>query len=386
MSDRCVVFLALITWRSLYQRPQQKVAHWPDDCPRVYVEPLVFQPGNAWLPERTEYGWRLSIPLLPHAAKSPLVKRLTGFIGDVPALRWLANGFARLWLATAWRIGGLPQAEAVVIESPQYRPLLANFPQARTLLDYMDDILEFEGIPGYFREELARLAAEVDQVVATSLPLAEKLQALADVEAEVIGNGVDLTHFRRTGGESPLPELQGRKIVYAGTVGYWIDLPLLEAVADACPEDTLCIFGPVYREVDEAFARLAARPNVYAPGTLPYAELPRHLEHCDVAVIPFLDTELTRAVNPNKAYEYAAMGLPFVARYLPPLEDFREAAPLVHDHKAFLASLRELLAEAAPQRNARLEALAAIAQANSWQSKVAAVAALLQDGKKWNHR
>lgn len=380
MTQPAVVVFALIPWRHLFQRPQQMVAHWPSDQPIIYVEPLTLQAGNALWPERTDYGWRLSLPLLPHGAKNERVRRVSGWIGSVPLLRRLLEGMVRLWLAVLWRLAGLPPVGGIVIESPQYAPFLQSFPGSRVLFDYMDDLLEFAGIPPYFRDFLAEVQRNADVVVATSQPLAKKLRAFHDRPVEVIGNGVDVGHFRPGQGRAwARPEAwKGRVLVYAGTLGYWIDFDWLEALAEACPDDTIALFGPVYGQVQERFDALQRRRNVWYGGTVPYPELPSRLAHTDVGLIPFLENELTLAVNPNKAYEYAAMGIPFVSRWLPPLEEFEGLVPLVRSQEAFVSGARELLdALGTDAHEERLQGLAAIARRNSWQEKMATLAARL---------
>ncbi len=49
----------------------------------------------------------------------------------------------------------------------------------------------------------------------------------------------------------------------------------------------------------------------------------------DVALIPFLENELTRATNPVKLYEYLAAGKPVVSTYLPELETVAAGLTLV---------------------------------------------------------
>jgi glycosyltransferase involved in cell wall biosynthesis len=362
---------SLIAWRSLFQRPQQIATHWPEPGQVVFLEPLVLRPGNAWWAVREPYGWRLSVPLLPHSARNWLVRAVVRAVGAVVPLRWLWERLAALWLALAWRWSGLPSVDRLLVQSPQYLPLLRCFPGARLVFDYMDDLFEFTGTPGYFRDYLRELLERCHAVAATSEPLAEKLRALGQDRVEVVGNGVDAGHFYRRGPEEVPGELRalpGRKLVYAGSLAYWVDFGLLEEVARVFPEDTLVLAGPVYPEVRAAFERLCARPNVHYPGVLPYEELPRWLSGCAVGLIPFLYNELTVAVNPNKAYEYAAVGLPFVARDLPPLEPFRGLVPLTRTNEAFLDGVRQCL-----ERGSDSAGLRALAGKHAWAAKAKAL-------------
>jgi hypothetical protein len=67
----------------------------------------------------------------------------------------------------------------------------------------------------------------------------------------------------------------------------------------------------------------------------------------DVCIVPFLDSALTRCVDPVKVYEYLAAGKPVVATVLPELE--RLEPGLVHIRRAgsaFLGGLRLAMGEA----------------------------------------
>ena len=56
----------------------------------------------------------------------------------------------------------------------------------------------------------------------------------------------------------------------------------------------------------------------------------------DAALIPFVENELTRHINPTKILEYAAAGLPVLARALPDVERYyAEGAYLYHTAEEF---------------------------------------------------
>ena len=53
-------------------------------------------------------------------------------------------------------------------------------------------------------------------------------------------------------------------------------------------------------------------PNVHFLGRRAPEETPPYLLHCDVGIIPHTDEPFTRSMEPHKAYNYAAAGLPTV--------------------------------------------------------------------------
>jgi len=105
--------------------------------------------------------------------------------------------------------------------------------------------------------------------------------------------------------------------------------------------------------------------NVHLLGSRPYAELPGYLQHADLGLLPFNNHPGNAARSPMKLYEYAAAGLPVVARRTPELE--RRNEPFVHfydDASALPAVCREVLA--LPGGRAAIVARAA---AHGWARK-----------------
>ena len=87
---------------------------------------------------------------------------------------------------------------------------------------------------------------------------------------------------------------------------------------------------------DPEVAALSGLPNLETVGEIPFADVPRFLAGLDVALVPFRDLPLTRAVDPVKLYEALAMGLPVVARRLPETERWAEPLVYLYDDPAEL--------------------------------------------------
>ena len=211
--------------------------------------------------------------------------------------------------------------------------------------------------------------ASAGELYRARLPLREDLL--------LVPNAADVGHFGRALDPGlPLPaELAGPGgpvVGYVGAVSPWLDLDLLGALADACPEFRVVLVGPVDCDV----ARLAARPNVLILGHRPYRDLPAYLKAFAVAVIPFRLNGLTRAVNPVKLYEYLAAGAPVVATDLPEVRPFVPAVAVGPNAPEFVALVRAAVARG-PE--AGREARLALARANSWEERLSRISrAVLQ--------
>ncbi len=89
-----------------------------------------------------------------------------------------------------------------------------------------------------------------------------------------------------------------------------MDLALLEAVADARPDWSLVMVGPVVKIGEHELPR---RSNIHYLGNKDYSELPAYLGGWDVALMPFAINESTRYISPTKTPEYLAAGRPVVS-------------------------------------------------------------------------
>ncbi|NJL32453.1 MAG: hypothetical protein HC898_13015 [Phycisphaerales bacterium] len=101
--------------------------------------------------------------------------------------------------------------------------------------------------------------------------------------------------------------------------------------------------------------------RVLMPGAVKYEDLPALAHWADVLVMPYADLPVTRAMQPLKFKEYLAAGYPdagkpVVARALPALEPWADAADLVTDEVTLVQRIKQRRREGLPpsQRQARL--------------------------------
>jgi glycosyltransferase involved in cell wall biosynthesis len=229
--------------------------------------------------------------------------------------------------------------------------------------DRIDLHAGFPGVPAGVETVEARLIHQADLVCATAGLLAERPREVSP-RVLLLPNGVDLGAFpapaaaRAAGGRTT--------IGYVGALGPWFDVEAVEAAARAQPGWRFRLAGQVE---DSEVAALAGLPNLQTVGEIPFSEVPGFLAGLDVALVPFRDLPLTRAVDPVKLYEALAMGLPVVARRLPETE--RWAEPLVYlydDPEGFVRQLRRAVAEQSPEiaRERRR-----VAEGESWDRRAA---------------
>ena len=138
-------------------------------------------------------------------------------------------------------------------------------------------------------------------------------------------------------------------IGYLGAIAPWLDFGSLEALARAHADWEVRLVGPVLGGADGSLERLTSLPNVTYGEPVPHEEVPSIVSRFTVGVIPFRYDDLTRGVNPNKMYEYLAMGVPVVTtRFSHEVTEYPDVVhatepgqPFVEACEAFVSARRD---------------------------------------------
>ena len=168
----------------------------------------------------------------------------------------------------------------------------------------------------------AELALAADLCLATSRPLARRLQNLG-ARVKCVPNVAEVERFRAP--PDRLPEdvagLPSPVMGYVGNVAsYKTDLRLLAGLARGRPRWSLVIVGPLgVGDPSTDPAELRSLPNVHLLGPRRPEEVPGYIHAMDVCLIPFRRNAVTDASLPLKTFEYLAAGKPVVATPLPAL-------------------------------------------------------------------
>jgi len=224
----------------------------------------------------------------------------------------------------------------------------------------------------------------VDAVFVTSTKLYER--ALAESHhVHRFPFGVSFEKFeawRSSPRKAAMPEdiarIRAPRIGYVGGVHRWIDQELLCAVADAHPEWSLVLVGPVQTDI----SWLTQRANVHLLGGKPHEALPSYIDGFDVATIPYRLTAYTDHVYPTKTNEYLALGKPVVSTPLREILAFNEqheaCIRTAGDAAAFARQVEAALAEGANGFRERERRIAA-ARENSWSARIEAMSRVIQE-------
>ncbi|MBH0014511.1 hypothetical protein I6F66_20905, partial [Pseudoalteromonas sp. NZS100_1] len=184
--------------------------------------------------------------------------------------------------------------------TPMMLPFSDHLAADCIVYDCMDELANFKGAPSELLPLEQRLLDSCDLVFTGGHSLYEA-RAARHPSVHAFPSSVDATHFSTARAAGPEPEDQAElpspRLGFYGVVDERMDLALLEGLADARPEWSIVIVGPVVKISD---ADLPRRPNLHYLGGKGYAELPDYLRGWDVALMPFAINEATRFISPTK--------------------------------------------------------------------------------------
>ncbi|WP_332715773.1 UDP-galactopyranose mutase [Sphingomonas sp. ZT3P38] len=198
-----------------------------------------------------------------------------------------------------------------------YTPMMLPFSEHVVadciVYDCMDELANFRNAP----PELIALERELFDVADVVFTGGHSLfEAKRDLHANIhpFPSSVDAAHFARARQAGTDPEdqqsLPHPRLGYYGVVDERMDLQLLAAVADARPDWSIIVVGPVVK-IDPR--DLPVRANLHFLGGKSYDVLPDYLRGWDVALMPFAINDATRFISPTKTPEYLAAGCPVVS-------------------------------------------------------------------------
>lgn len=236
----------------------------------------------------------------------------------------------------------------------------------KIITDYMDDYTGFLGTAeDFLKENCIKLLNISDAVAASSQFLYDVAERYTDSEKiGIIRNGTEVEHFYQAYNREH--RAKERKVIgYYGAVAHWFASEKVCHLAKAFTDCDIVIVG----EVSEHREQLEKYENIKLLGEKPYKKLPQYLADFDVCLIPFdTSTDLIKATNPVKFYEYLSAGKKVVATEIPELMPFRdEFVYMSNDDVQFEEYVRMCLDGTDTLKTA--DECVAFARDNDWQSR-----------------
>ena len=288
-----------LRWNFVFQRPQHLMSRFSREMSVIYwEEPVdIGERETPYLQVREAQdasGVRVVVPHLPAGmpedAREATLKRLLD--AHVATIR----GPLIAWYYT-----------------PMMLPFSRHIDADVTVFDAMDELSKFKFAPTKLLELEQEVIDRADVVFTGGSSLYE---AKKDRHANVhcFPSSVDRAHFCKARARQFDPadqeDLPKPRLGFYGVIDERFDIELLDKIAEARPNWSFVMVGPVVKISEEDLPR---RPNIHYLGGKTYGELPAYLSGWDVALMPFAMNESTQFISPTKTPEYLAGGKPVVS-------------------------------------------------------------------------
>jgi glycosyltransferase involved in cell wall biosynthesis len=239
----------------------------------------------------------------------------------------------------------------------------------RALVYYCGD--EFGALDGVDHAPVLALERELadaaDLIVASHPRLAAKFDP---AKTALLPHGVDLDRFARV----PEPKRDGPSFAgFLGRIDDRLDFAAVARAAQSLPDWRFALAGPVAPSAGDGLRALAKLPNVSLMGPIAPEKVPALLKGWTAALLPYRDTEMTRACDPLKLREYLAAGVPVAAFDIEGVRPYAQALRLC-DAETLAEALKALATEPAAARAARVRSVAA----DDWRARAATLSDLLE--------
>lgn len=264
------------------------------------------------------------------------------------------------------RLQSAPGPVIAVTTLPIVADLLGSLDVSHWVYYCVDDFSHWPGLDQKTMETMEREVIDrADVLVAASESLRQRLLSFRP-HAELMTHGVDLDHWQQRSSGEPdlLGELEPPLVTYWGLVDRRMDLEFVRVLAESMSHGTIVLAGPE-QNPEPALADL---PRVRRLPPFLYDDLPQLAAHSAALVMPYVDSPVTRAMQPLKLLEYLATGKPVVVRELPSTRPWREGLDLARTSREFAAAVLQRLESGLPaeQRLARRRL-----HHESWDAKAA---------------
>jgi len=248
-----------------------------------------------------------------------------------------------------------------------FRTIRQLAPQVPQIYYCFDDLVVYPGFNSQHWETMEQeLFATIDGAAFASRDLQQNKKRPESLPSLYLPHGVDYEHFacektKRT----PIEVLEKIKkpiVGFFGTMDFWSDLPAITYLAKRFPQ---CSFVVIGRAVVPT-TPLEGIENIHLFGQVPYSELPQYARYFDVGLIPYIQHEYLKAVNPLKLREYYAIGLPVIATRVPDIADMPGPLYFADTHEEFGNHLETILRSDMPELRRQAQE---VARKNSWAAR-----------------
>jgi UDP-galactopyranose mutase len=365
MQKNCpIITFSHLRWDFVYQRPQHLLSRLAAHRRVLFIEEPVRGEGEKpqWQFSKPAPGVLVCRPLTPSSAAGYSAEQL-------PYLRQLLSE-----LIESERL----DSYLIWYYTPMALPLAEDLKPQAVIYDCMDELSAFLNAPPELLERESALLKIADLVLTggESLYRAKKNRS---ANVHCFPSSVDAKHFAAAANgmqeATDQADLPHPRLGFFGVIDERFDVPLLRAMAEAHPEWSLCMVGPVVK-IDSA--TLPRSSNIRYFGQRTYQQLPSYMKGWDVCMLPFARNRSTEFISPTKTLEYMAAGKMIVSTPITDVaEQYGDIVYLGGTHEEFIAACEQALSAGQQERALRRQKMRSVLGRTSWDSTAARVNELI---------
>jgi glycosyltransferase involved in cell wall biosynthesis len=249
--------------------------------------------------------------------------------------------------------------------------LIKEFKPAKTVVDVVDDHRAWPDVSALEKKRLTQnykqTLAMADLVLTNCEPVKESMKEF-HFDVKMIPNGCDSTppiSIPVNSSEyNSLCQWKGKVIGYIGNLESKIDTDLIKKIALRFNDCLVVLVGSTHTNPD--ILQLKQYPNIRMPGVVPYLEAGAWVSKFDVGLVPHLNTDLTKNMNPLKIFVYLSHNVPVVSTEISNIERNSELVKVAPNHDEFIEAVSALLLKG-KQKN---ELSSTYVKENSWEARL----------------
>ena len=270
---------------------------------------------------------------------------------------------------------GFSEVDILWFDSPLFGFLLDTITYKKSILRIADYAKGFGAVSDAQFDAEIKIANKADAVIYTARNLKEKYDQIKDKsKMKYVPNGIDLDFFKTADRSLPpqLEDIPEPRVIYVGAIHDWFDVDLVYYCAKNLPNYSFIIIGPEQKDL----SLLRELKNVHILGAISYNKIPAFLYNSQVGIIPFNVKDypdLVNSINPIKAYEYFAAGIPVVAINWQELKQLEDLVFLSNSKEDFILNIEKSVNS---DKN-RMDKVANFIKDNDWNVKIQKILNLL---------
>ena len=335
-----IFWFSEIKWDYLRTRKQQLLSRFPKSDFIFFIEPISRLIKNKYTFQNNNPIYNITIPQL-RSVSNPYIF----YIINLKIIRKCISKVSTIWFSLI-RILSRKIPDIFVTSNVYWidtiNSLLKKYPNAKLIYDCNDAPLSFATIPESTKEYFIKTISIAHKIVIPHKSYIKFIPKQYQNKIKIISNGVDYSAFQpKKISLSLFEKIPGPILMYIGAIAEWFDFNLIKSISKELTDVQIFLIGPVGKNSKNNLDNLILEKNITHIPTVPHDEMIYYLHYADVCVIPFLRTELTSTILPNKIFEYSAAGKPCVmTNFNEYLSEYKEHLFIAENLEDFISNIK----------------------------------------------